>query len=182
MENRRKRQYLGENGKPQYLNQIQYSVAAAMKANSYGELPLHFAAMRGESTRSLRAIVQVAPEAVFHRDTNSFTPLHWLVIRWVDTTLERFGIPTLIDDIDDTVSENEDYNPTGCLSMISHSQSSYDNDARRQYPNPKAPHKYKSSTNKSSADVEFDFEYHVRTNAIDPPVDYRYVDETIISN
>lgn len=176
MENRRKRQCLGEKGKPRCSNQIlEHRVAAAMKANSYGELPLHFAAMRGESTRSLRAIVQTAPEAILHRDTNSLTPLHWLVIRWVDTTIERFGMPTLIDDTDDAVYNNEDNNVSRSLSTTSHSQLSYyDNNTRRLYRNPKTSCMHKrSSRSKCHIDVKFDFEYHVRTNAIDPPVDYR---------
>lgn len=60
---------------------------AALLANTQGEMPLHFCAMRGERPRSIALIAEAAPEAVLERDTSGLTPLHWLWIRFVSTLL-----------------------------------------------------------------------------------------------
>lgn len=60
---------------------------AALLANTQGELPLHFCAMRGESPRSLCLLAHAAPKAVVTRDASGLTPLHWLWVRFVSTLL-----------------------------------------------------------------------------------------------
>lgn len=60
---------------------------ATLLANTQGEIPLHFAAMRGEPPRSIGLLGNAAPMAVQKRDTSGLTPLHWLWIRFVGTIL-----------------------------------------------------------------------------------------------
>lgn len=60
---------------------------AALLANTQGEIPLHFAAMRGEPPKSIGLLGNAAPTAVFKRDTSGLTPLHWVWIRFVSTVL-----------------------------------------------------------------------------------------------
>jgi hypothetical protein len=60
---------------------------SALLANTQGEMPLHFCAMRGERPRSIALIAQAAPEAVLKRDASGLTPLHWLWIRFVSSLL-----------------------------------------------------------------------------------------------
>jgi hypothetical protein len=60
---------------------------ALLLANTQGELPLHFAAMRGEPPRSISLLGRSAPMAVITRDASGLTPLHWLWIRFVSTIL-----------------------------------------------------------------------------------------------
>jgi hypothetical protein len=60
---------------------------AALLANTQGEMPLHFCAMRGEPPRSVALLANAAPEAVLMRDASGLTPLHWLWIRYVSTLL-----------------------------------------------------------------------------------------------
>mmetsp|Transcript_125233 Transcript_125233/g.359667 ORF Transcript_125233/g.359667 Transcript_125233/m.359667 type:complete len:661 (-) Transcript_125233:47-2029(-) len=60
---------------------------AGLLANTQGELPLHFCAMRGEPPRSIALVAGAAPEAVSMRDASGLTPLHWLWIRFVSTLL-----------------------------------------------------------------------------------------------
>ncbi|KAL7570067.1 hypothetical protein ACA910_017102 [Epithemia clementina (nom. ined.)] len=63
-------------------------------ANTQGELPLHFCAMRGERPRSVALIAAAAPEAVIKRDATGLTPMHWLWARFVSAllTLDRLGL------------------------------------------------------------------------------------------
>ena len=60
---------------------------AALLANTQGELPLHFAAMRGEPPRSIALLANAAPMAVLTRDVSGLTPFHWLWIRFVSALL-----------------------------------------------------------------------------------------------
>ena len=60
---------------------------AALLANTQGEIPLHFAAMRGEPPRTIALLGNAAPMAVLQRDESGLTPLHWLWIRFVSTLL-----------------------------------------------------------------------------------------------
>ena len=60
---------------------------ASLLANTQGELPLHFCAMRGEPPRSVALVASAAPEAVSMRDASGLTPLHWLWIRFVSNLL-----------------------------------------------------------------------------------------------
>ena len=65
--------------------------SAAMRANFFGETPLHFATMRGESTRTIDLLSRAAPLAVLQRDVKfGMTPLHWLLARFVDSMRYRF--------------------------------------------------------------------------------------------
>lgn len=63
------------------------SPRAALLANTQGELPLHFAAMRGEPPRSIALLGDASPMAVLKRDASGLTPMHWLWIRYVSTLL-----------------------------------------------------------------------------------------------
>eukprot|EP00978_Attheya_sp_CCMP212_P006121 scaffold13813_cov50-Attheya_sp.AAC.1 len=63
----------------------------ALIANFQGELPLHFAAMRLESPRTVDCLCRSSPDAVSIRDSMGLTPLHWLWVRFVNTILEQFG-------------------------------------------------------------------------------------------
>mmetsp|Transcript_6298 Transcript_6298/g.9266 ORF Transcript_6298/g.9266 Transcript_6298/m.9266 type:complete len:655 (-) Transcript_6298:481-2445(-) len=60
---------------------------AALLGNTQGELPLHFAAMRGEAPRSIALLGSAAPMAIATRDASGLTPMHWLWIRFVSTVL-----------------------------------------------------------------------------------------------
>lgn len=60
---------------------------AGLLANTQGEMPLHFCAMRGEPPRSVALIAAAAPEAVTMRDSSGLTPIHWLWIRFVSSLL-----------------------------------------------------------------------------------------------
>ena len=59
------------------------SSQAALLANTQGEMPLHFSAMRGERSRTVALIAQASPEAICARDASGLTPFHWLWIRFV---------------------------------------------------------------------------------------------------
>lgn len=60
---------------------------AGLLANTQGEMPLHFCAMRGEPPRSVALVAAAAPEAVTMRDASGLTPIHWLWVRFVSTLL-----------------------------------------------------------------------------------------------
>lgn len=60
---------------------------ASLIPNAQGELPLHFAAMRGEPPRSTALLANANPEAVLTRDQTGLTPFHWMWIRFVSTFL-----------------------------------------------------------------------------------------------
>uniref|UniRef100_A0A6U3C4K4 Uncharacterized protein n=1 Tax=Entomoneis paludosa TaxID=265537 RepID=A0A6U3C4K4_9STRA len=70
-------------------------------ANTQGELPLHFCAMRGERPRSVALIANAAPNAVLKRDATGLTPLHWLWARFVSSllALDRLGDDTTVEDL-----------------------------------------------------------------------------------
>ena len=68
-------------------NNTTTNASAALLANTQGELPLHFAAMRGEPPRSIAVLGDAAPRAVLQRDVSGLCPLHWLWIRYVSTLL-----------------------------------------------------------------------------------------------
>jgi len=206
------------NGSDSYKMKV---LPAAMQANKFGELPLHFATMRGECTRSIALLSQASPWAVLRRDVKiGLTPIHWLWIRFVDTMLERFGSKRFFENDDedsifgnetfDVVEENdeeledEDEGEDESDTCDSHLKSEH----KIQNPSPvfalanrssfvlpmtssTVPTCYTSSsatTNNTTTDtsnhtnhdnendgndhIHFDLEYHIRTEAIDPPVDY----------
>lgn len=68
-------------------NRCPASQKAGLLANTQGEMPLHFCAMRGETPRSIALLAEEAPEAVSRRDGSGLTPVHWLWIRFVSTLL-----------------------------------------------------------------------------------------------
>jgi hypothetical protein len=68
-----------------------YPSMTALLANTQGELPLHFCAMRGERPRTMGLIAQAAPQAVCKRDTSGLTPFHWLWVRFFSTLLSLDG-------------------------------------------------------------------------------------------
>lgn len=75
------------------------SSAACLLANTQGELPLHFAAMRGESPRTISLLAGAAPTAILKRDVSGLTSFHWMWIRFVSTLLmlDEKGDTTVID-------------------------------------------------------------------------------------
>jgi hypothetical protein len=64
---------------------------AMLCANTRGELPIHFACMRNECTRTIRLLAEADPRSALVRDASGKTPLRWLWIRFVDGLLDRFG-------------------------------------------------------------------------------------------
>jgi hypothetical protein len=68
-------------------NRCPASQKAGLLANTQGEMPLHFCAMRGEPPRAVALLASEAPEAVSKRDASGLTPVHWLWIRFVSTLL-----------------------------------------------------------------------------------------------
>jgi len=88
---------------------------AALLANTQGEMPLHFCAMRGEPPRSVALIAAAAPAAVSKRDSSGLTPLHWLWIRFVSSLLSideggRGGAENIqLERRDNEASELSDY-------------------------------------------------------------------------
>jgi len=172
------------------------TVPAAIRANSLGELPLHFAAMRGECTRSLALLSQAAPSAVLKRDLRlGMTPLHWLWVRFVDTMFDRFGGRRFEQESDELVvdCEHSDDGGGGDISKIEKcpfSQTSLRSDLSgfegKQWSTayaskstvPLQNFQCKYSIQNQQNDNNFDQEYHVRTQAIDPSVDFmdmRYI-------
>jgi len=162
----------------------QYSsvpIPAAMRVNRFGECPLHFAAMRGECTRTIELLSHAAPWAVLKRDVKfGLTPLHWLVVRFVDTMYEQFG--------------ERSFNYTSVQSIVRPERNTAGVDifhSNRATLSPEmtgntiAAEKNEEKVGVNSAvesdnirrkeknnQIKFDLEYHRRTVAIDPPVDY----------
>jgi hypothetical protein len=161
---------------------------AAMRANSLGEVPLHFAAMRGECTRTIALLSQAAPRAILKRDSKlGMTPMHWLWVRFVDTMSERFGDISFRNCGDDDENDDDYINHNSklstCRDMESDAKASTLNTSHMiNQPSPTDVYSSKlSSSHISSAflsfgkdnnHINFDLEYHIRTAAIDPPVDY----------
>ena len=136
--------------------------SAAMRANKFGETPLHFAAMRGECTRTIDLLSKEAPLAVFMRDAKyGLTPLHWLTVRFIDIMAEKFGIAH------DVEEEEDHHDNVSTLDLeqlqVEHFMSTSGNANLKQ--DQESESSYLSS-------IDFDFEYHRRTEGIDPPVDY----------
>ena len=153
---------------------VKMEIPATMQANKFGELPLHIATMRGECTRSIALLSQNAPWSVLRRDVKlGLTPLHWLWVRFVDRIVERFGEEgcTNIDDDksdedmkidlnDDGMSDNAD--DLGGISFGNRSSFTSTNNTEI------LPGDLRSG----NGHIHFDLEYHIRTEAIDPPVHY----------
>ena len=148
---------------------------AAMQANKLGELPLHFAAMRGECTRTIALISQAAPWATLRRDFKiGLTPIHWLWVRFMDCVVERFGkrIISERDNIDDLHQDN-------VRNDNIHDRSENERNTEEKFSLARGP-SFASATASNSLQqlhsdndhIHFDLEYHIRTEAIDPPVQY----------
>lgn len=69
----------------------QHGTTNCLLANTQGELPLHFCAMRGERPRSVALIARAAPRAVVKRDASGLSPLHWLWARFISSLLALDG-------------------------------------------------------------------------------------------
>ncbi len=155
-------------------------MSAAMRANRFGETPLHFATMRGECTRTIELLSQAAPWAVLKRDEKfGMTPLHWLLARFVDIMYERFEksfssdgydlrLTSEGEDDDESLEEDEglDYEAIDTMNNV---------DEGSQYEDIGDNVDDQVDDNVSGGDKvhnTFDLEYHRRTGAIDPPVDY----------
>ena len=168
--------------KPQDIHLLRQQIppSAAMRANQFGETPLHFATMRGECTRTIELLSREAPWAVLKRDVKyGMTPLHWLSVRFVDVMYEQFGSMSTqwnaeydadphvddadVDDADVDVDTHIDL-PSLSTTMI-HQTSS---DITSAIPSDTAT----SNLPGNDAQILFDLEYHRRTGAIDPPVGY----------
>jgi len=185
--------------KMQAARQEGETLPAAIRANSLGELPLHFAAMRGECTRSLALLSQAAPSAVLKRDLRlGMTPLHWLWVRFVDTMFDRFGgrrfeesdEQLVVDCCEHTSDDGGGGGDGSKIEKCPFSQSSLVSDlsgfeakdwstayaSKSTVPLQNFQCKY--SIQNQENDNNFDQEYHVRTQAIDPSVDFmdmRYI-------
>ncbi|GFH61667.1 hypothetical protein CTEN210_18143 [Chaetoceros tenuissimus] len=138
--------------------------SAAMRANKFGETPLHFAAMRGECTRTIDLLSKEAPLAVFMRDAKyGLTPLHWLTVRFIDIMVEKFGTSYDVEEEEDHVHhvhistlDLEQLQVEQFMSTSGNANLKQDQDSKSSY----------------LSSIDFDLEYHRRTEAIDPPVDY----------
>mmetsp|Transcript_13607 Transcript_13607/g.20656 ORF Transcript_13607/g.20656 Transcript_13607/m.20656 type:complete len:1233 (+) Transcript_13607:216-3914(+) len=154
---------------------------ATMQANKFGELPLHFAAMRGECTRSIALLSKAAPWAVLRRDVKlGLTPLHWLWVRFMDTMVERFGERSFNEF--DGVSESDNTGQHNYEEMEEEGDNSIDDIVATDFGQAISGSSYftaSTSPNNTSQQhyddnghIHFDLEYHIRTEAIDPPVHY----------
>lgn len=165
-----------DNAKENQLHDI--PPPAAMRPNRFGETPLHFAAMRGECTRTIKLLSQEAPWAALKRDIKyGMTPLHWLSVRFVDVMFERFRhrsfqVPEASQNFDHDIDfsqcyihdHHDFYKSDDVLSLLtdmSESGGSTQNDSASS-----------CRIENNQEGIEFDFEYHRRTGAIDPPVNY----------
>ena len=151
-------------------------ISAAMRPNSMGELPLHFASMRGECTRSVALLSQAAPWAVLERDQRfGMTPLHWLWVRFVDTIYERFGESSFQQDTQ-VMRNATETNADGAVvtnSEAAHPHGLEDTERSSLFSSfPVELFSQSTSLVSKNKDMNFDLEYHIRTGAIDPPVDF----------
>jgi len=164
----------------QALNKLvegEEETAAAMRPNSLGELPLHFAAMRGECTRSLALLSQAAPCAVLKRDLRlGMTPLHWIWVRFVDSMFQRFGGRSFEDSDCGEFDHSDEY--TVNVRSIQNHPSQRESERWFNAAVPLKSFQSKSSAQSMENDHHFDLEYNMRTQAIDPSVDFidmRYI-------
>jgi hypothetical protein len=169
--------------------------SAAMRGNRFGETPLHFAAMRGECTKTIELLSQEAPWAVLKRDVKfGMTPLHWLSVRFVDIIYEQFGdrIFQWNEEEDNDGNDLGDGDGDSDCGVYGHSIDVLDAHvelsslcattatATALIPTTSSDiptaadtaSKLSSSSSTNDAQILFDLEYHRRTGAIDPPVDY----------
>ncbi len=153
-----------------YSSAKKITLPAAMQANKFGELPLHFAAMRGECTRSISLLSKAAPWAALRRDMKvGLTPIHWLWVRFMDCMLHRFGKRSFFGEDDEDVDQDDCINEQDNAQIFSLAKRSSLTSASSS----NAPSLYSDNGH-----ICFDLEYHIRTEAIDPPVDYtkmRYI-------
>jgi len=165
--------------------------SAAMRGNRFGETPLHFAAMRGECTKTVELLSQEAPWAVLKRDVKfGMTPLHWLTVRFVDIRHEQFGDrifqwneeeeeENIGDDVGDgdagmghcSIDVLDGHVELSSLGAATATIPKTSSDVPSAIPTVTAS-KSSSSATANDAQILFDLEHHRRTGAIDPPADF----------
>jgi len=121
---------------------------AALLANTQGEMPLHFCAMRGERPCTVALLARAAPQAVSKRDASGLTPFHWLWIRFVSTLLA-------IEDSDGSGSANSSGNTT--ITLNAAQESPFETNA------------YNCFTALEQGEFDSDLQLFKR---MDPPVDF----------
>lgn len=150
---------------------------AAMRTNRFGETPLHFAAMRGECTRTIKLLSEEAPWAALKRDVKyGMTPLHWLSVRFVDVMFERFRHRSFqVSQASENSDHDIDFSQCYIHDQHDFSKSNHILTVLTEISEPGWTRSDDVSSYRSEndqQDIEFDFEYHRRTGAIDPPVNY----------
>lgn len=151
------------------------NIAATMRTNRFGETPLHFAAMRGECTKTIKLLSQAAPWATLKRDEKyGLTPLHWLLVRFVVRMSEQFNM----DDVDldgdpkvresDLVSKEHEHHEE----YVREKEFDEDQISSNDIMSSALHDPISSSIPDDAEQIQFDLEYHRRTCAIDPPCEY----------
>jgi len=165
-------------------SQIMVPISAVMRANRFGETPLHFATMRGECTRTIELLSRAAPWSVEKRDDKfGMTPLHWLLARFVDVMHERFQRSFVMGcDDDNGDDDNGDGDGDGdddgynVLDDVEHEADGHGHGHARDVDNDNddtgISNVDANDNDNDDTDDTFDLEYHKRTASIDPPVDY----------
>jgi hypothetical protein len=148
-------------------DQSRKNIAATMRTNRFGETPLHFAAMRGECTKTIKLLSQAAPWAALKRDEKyGLTPLHWLLVRFVVRMSEQFNLDEVELDADREVVESRGGKEVKV--EFGEDQISSNQSVSSALHDPVS-----SSIPDNDEQIQFDLEYHRRTCAIDPPCEYR---------
>ena len=159
--------------------------SAAMRANQFGETPLHFATMRGECTRTIELLSREAPWAVLKRDVKfGMTPLHWLGVRFVDVMYEQFGKKSfqwdeeyasdlhIAEDHVEPVNVERGVKTEDIHGELSSLSTSMIRQTSSDVTCPISAATTTSDRSGNDAQIMFDLEYHRRTGAIEMPVDY----------
>jgi ankyrin repeat protein len=124
--------------------------AAALLANTQGETPLHFCAMRGEQPRTVSIIVDATPQAILERDATGLTPIHWVWVRFASTLLAL------------------DHGETGNNTVMRLQSPPGDGEAADNMADLEM-HQYVGFANLEQEDYELDM---LRIKKLDPPVDF----------
>lgn len=161
-------------------------IAATMRTNRFGETPLHFAAMRGECTKTIKLLSQAAPWAALKRDENhGLTPLHWLLARFFVTMSDAFDWNRDFDTNTEHDNENDAHrggkagpDSRGFL-LHSNAQNSFHvgQQSKLSLHDPTSEFALENDEQ-----IQFDLEYHRRTCAIDPPCDYTQMRHILSQN
>lgn len=166
-----------------YTDPLNNNIAATMRTNRFGETPLHFAAMRGECTKTIKLLSQAAPWAALKRDEKyGLTPLHWLLVRFVVRMSEQFNMDQVDLEDDQEVAHSLDETGSTVRSKGPQERQEEQYEGKRKIgedqvlSNETIPSALHDPTSSSIPDddeqIQFDLEYHRRTCAIDPPCEY----------